>query len=114
MPKKCFLSAAMLGLVLLTCGCGQMSPTFSTLPATEEDWYTEYIALILSVRVIDDVTEKHVSSSTPLKKLHSEGAPVKRSRHYLPPSEENEAEEKDDVKEYKKPDTNKYSANRRF
>ena len=37
MPKKCFLSAAMLGLVLLTCGCGQMSPTFSTLPATEEE-----------------------------------------------------------------------------
>ena len=25
------------------------------LPATEEDWYTEYIALILSVRVVDDV-----------------------------------------------------------
>ena len=66
------------------------------------------------MRVIDDVTEKHVSTSTPLKKLHSEGAPVKRSRHYLPPSEEIEAEETDDVKEYKKPDTNKYSANRRF
>ena len=25
------------------------------LPATEEDWYTEYIALILSVRAVDDV-----------------------------------------------------------
>ena len=67
------------------------------------------------VSVIDDVSEKHASTSTPLKKLHSEGAPVKRSRHYLPPAEDDGAEaEKDDVKEYKKSDTNKYSANRRF
>ena len=52
------------------------------------------------VRVIDDVTEKHVSSSTPLKKLHSEGSPVVRRRPVISGSE---ADSDDDVKEYVKP-----------
>ena len=69
------------------------------------------------VHVIDDVSEDHAStSSIPLKKIHSEGTPIIRSRHYLPPAEEEAVEEADDddVKEYVKPDTNKYSGNRRF
>lgn len=70
------------------------------------------------VHVIDDVSEDHASTTAvPLKKIHSEGAPV-RSRHYLPPMEETEETvdeaADDDVKEYVKPDTNKYSGNRRF
>ena len=60
-------------------------------------------------------------SSYPLKKIHSEGSKV-RTRHYLPAQEEepqaaaDEADVSgdDDVKEYKKSDGNKYSANRRF
>ncbi len=74
------------------------------------------------VSVIDDVREDHAkTTSYPLKKLHSEGAKVSRPRHYLPAQEEEVIEESEayaeddaDVKEYKKPDTNKYSANRRF
>lgn len=70
------------------------------------------------VHVIDDVSEDHASTTAvPLKKIHSEGTPV-RSRHYLPPMEEAETADEeasdDDVKEYVKPDTNKYSGNRRF
>ncbi len=64
------------------------------------------------VRVAANVSEDHAGSSAPLKKLHSEGAPVARPRHYIPSQPEPEPE--DDVKEYKKQDTNKYSANRRF
>lgn len=67
------------------------------------------------VHVINDVSEDHAgTSSLPLKKIHSEGTPVVRSRHYLPPQDDLENEEDSDVKEYVKPDTNKYSANRRF
>ncbi len=71
------------------------------------------------VHVIDDVSEDHAgTTSVPLKKIHSEGSQIIRSRHYLPPIEETEEdiddESDDDVKEYVKPDTNKYSGNRRF
>lgn len=68
------------------------------------------------VHVIRDVSENHAgTSSQPLKKLHSEGTRVVRPRHYLPPREELQSSaHEDDVKEYKKTDTNKYSANRRF
>ena len=81
------------------------------------------------VHVINNVSEDHVStSSIPLKKIHSEGSPVMRSRHYLPPIEEDNEDDPDvyndkyiadddtddDVKNYKKSDNNKYSANRRF
>ena len=75
------------------------------------------------VSIIDDVREDHVkTTSYPLKKIHSEGTKIERPRHYL--SEKDETfeedfseeltEDYDDVKEYKKPETNKYSGNRRF
>ncbi len=68
------------------------------------------------VPVIGDVRETHAGTSQPLKKLHSEGSRVARPRHYLPKQERElpQEQEDDDMKEYKKPDTNKYSANRRF
>ena len=75
------------------------------------------------VSIIDDVREDHVkTTSYPLKKIHSEETKSERPRHYL--SEKDETfeedfseeltEDYDDVKEYKKPETNKYSGNRRF
>lgn len=64
------------------------------------------------VRVIDNVSENHAGSSVPLKKINPESTRVIRPRHYIPQPEQ--IEEEDDVKEYKRPDTNKYSANRRF
>ena len=75
------------------------------------------------VSIIDDVREDHVkTTSYPLKKIHSERTKIERPRHYL--SEKDETfeedfseeltEDYDDVKEYKKPETNKYSGNRRF
>lgn len=68
------------------------------------------------VHVINDVREDHSgTTSYPLKKLHSEGARIVRTRHYIEPQPEaDEAGDDSDVKEYKKPDTNKYSGNRRF
>ena len=67
------------------------------------------------VHVIHDVSEDHSSTTAyPLKKLHSEGAKISRPRHYIEPQPEIEAEDDSDMKEYKKPDTNKYSGNRRF
>lgn len=65
---------------------------------------------------IDDVREEHATTTAyPLKKLHAEGSRVARSRHYLPAQEEpEELLDEEGVREYKKPDTNKYSANRRF
>lgn len=64
------------------------------------------------VHVIDDVRENHSVDEVPLKKIHSEGSKINRTRHYIEPSEPQGAD--DDVKEYKRPTGNKYSANRRF
>lgn len=66
------------------------------------------------VHVIKDVREDHTeASSQPLKKIHTEGTRVIKPRHYV--QEEAPAQHYgEEVKEYKKPDTNKYSGNRRF
>lgn len=61
------------------------------------------------VPVIKNVSEKHSYADAPLKKIHSESPVTQRRRHHYV-----EVEEADDVKEYKKSDGNKYSANRRF
>ena len=70
------------------------------------------------VNVIGNVREDHVkTTSYPLKKLHSEGSKVERPRHYIIDAEEEFSEQPEpaeEVKEYKRPDTNKYSGNRRF
>ncbi len=72
------------------------------------------------VNVADNVTEKHSSSEdAPLKKIHSEGARINRSRHYIeaPEVSEPKADERPVRSENKKPERqepNKYSANRRF
>ena len=58
------------------------------------------------VPVIKDVSEKHSSDDVPLKKIHSDSsAKMTRTRHYIPEQQE---------KEPKKPDGNRYSANRKF
>lgn len=62
------------------------------------------------VHIIDNVSENHSYTDTPLKKIHSENAnSVRRTRHYIPVQDDD-----DDVKEYKKSDGNKYTANRKF
>lgn len=71
------------------------------------------------IGVIDNVREEHATTTAyPLKKLHTEGSRMAHSRHYLPeqnlPEQPEEALDEEGVREYKKPDTNKYSANRRF
>ena len=72
------------------------------------------------VNVADNVTEKHSSSEdAPLKKIHSEGARINRSRHYIeaPEASEPKADERPLRSENRKPERqepNKYSANRRF
>ena len=58
------------------------------------------------VPVINNVSEKHSSDDVPLKKIHSDSTVnMARNRHYIPSQEE---------KEPKKPDGNRYSANRKF
>ena len=76
------------------------------------------------VEVISDVRENHAGTEdSPLKKLHSEGTRINRSRHYIetpeaePVSAEEEIFGKEEAPEPKKPeknDNNRYSANRRF
>lgn len=67
------------------------------------------------VHVIKDVSESHTeASSEPLKKIHTEGTRVVRPRHYVRDDIPVDSDDDEDVKEYKKPDTNKYSGNRRF
>lgn len=61
------------------------------------------------VHIIDNVSENHSYTDTPLKKIHSENS-VRRTRHYIPVQDDKD----DDVKEYKRSDGNKYSANRKF
>lgn len=64
------------------------------------------------VPIIHDVSENHAGSSVPLKKIHAESTRVIRPRHYI--SQPEQIDDEEDVKEYKRSDTNKYSANRRF
>ena len=71
------------------------------------------------VHVIDDISEGHAVDDAPLKKIHSEGSRIiNRTSHYFQTPEETPAEEsaaeEEDVKEYKRPDNNRYSGNRRF
>lgn len=57
--------------------------------------------------VSGNIRKSHSSDSAPLKKLHTEGTRINRSRHYIPapePEEEVTAEKED----------GKYSANRKF
>lgn len=76
------------------------------------------------VEVNTDVRENHAGTEeAPLKKLHSEGTKINRSRHYIEVEEPVSAEEaifgkleeeKSEPKKSEKNDTNRYSANRRF
>ena len=76
------------------------------------------------VEVISDVRENHAGTEdSPLKKLHSEGTRINRSRHYIetPEAEPVSAEEAifgneeaPEPKKTEKNDNNRYSANRRF
>lgn len=62
------------------------------------------------VSIINDVSEQHVSTQAPLKKIHSEVKPkvtIERSRHYIPI-------ESDSHEEVKKATGNRYSSNRKF
>ncbi len=72
------------------------------------------------VHVIDDISEEHAVDDAPLKKLHSEGSRIiNRTRHYIQAPEEAQTEttettDDDDVKEYKRSDSSRYSGDRRF
>lgn len=62
------------------------------------------------VSIINDVSEQHVSTQAPLRKIHSEVKPkatIERSRHYIPI-------ESDSHEEVKKSTGNRYSSNRKF
>ena len=61
------------------------------------------------VPVINNVSESHTSTDTPLKKINKEQSVVTRTRHYIPEQEDLSA-----TKVIKKPAGNKYSANRKF
>ncbi len=62
------------------------------------------------VKVIQPVSSEHYSTDEPLKKLHSEGSPVRRGRaHYIPSIP---VEDEEDISE--KPQTDRYSSNRKF
>lgn len=61
------------------------------------------------------VRENHSGIEAPLKKLHADRSREARSRHYIEPVPEQTVEKvEDDVKEYKRQDGNRFSANRRF
>lgn len=76
------------------------------------------------VEVMSDVRENHAGTeNSPLKKIHSEGTKINRSRHYIETADsdsvptEEEIYDKEENLESKKPeknDNNRYSANRRF
>ena len=62
------------------------------------------------MKVIQPVSSEHYSTDEPLKKLHSEGSPVRRGRaHYIPSIP---VEDEEDISE--KPQTDRYSSNRKF
>ena len=66
------------------------------------------------VSVIKDVSENHASTGVGLKKIHSETErnSVRRTRHYIP--NQNEEDNEPQKNERHRPDSNRYSANRRF
>lgn len=75
------------------------------------------------VEVAGNVRENHAVSDMPLKKLHSEGTRINRSRHYIdaPSSSESYPTQYADAHDSQsrpvrseRPETNRYSANRRF
>lgn len=77
------------------------------------------------VEVMSDVRENHsVSDDAPLKKIHSEGSKINRSRHYIDDTSTEEGYKSDNKEkindsennksEKEKSETNRYSANRRF
>lgn len=65
------------------------------------------------VPIIDNISESHSYTDTPLKKIHSDNSGVSRNRHYIP-SQEQENNDLGSTRVIKKPDGNKYSANRKF
>ena len=68
------------------------------------------------LHVSEDVRENHsAATDTPLKKLHSEGSRINRSRHYVAQEPEIITEDaEEDVKEYKRSEAKRYSGNRKF
>lgn len=70
------------------------------------------------VKVADNVTERHSEAdNSPLKKIHSEGSRINRSRHYIDtPSSSQQAQRpvRTENRRAEKNETNRYSANRRF
>ena len=65
------------------------------------------------VPVIDNVSESHVNTDTPLKKIRTDSSVVSRTRHYIPEPQDIQ-EDLGTTRVIKKPDGNKYSANRKF
>ena len=71
------------------------------------------------VEVMGEVRENHsAADDSPLKKIHSEGTRINRSRHYIDvPEEAQQAHVQDDYSENiktEKTEPNRFSANRRF
>ncbi len=71
------------------------------------------------VEVMGEVRENHsAADDSPLKKIHSEGTRINRSRHYIDvPEEAQQAPVQDDYSENiktEKTEPNRFSANRRF
>ena len=71
------------------------------------------------VEVMGEVRENHsAADDSPLKKIHSEGTRINRSRHYIDvPEETQQAHVQDDYAENiktEKTEPNRFSANRRF
>ncbi len=71
------------------------------------------------VEVMGEVRENHsAADDSPLKKIHSEGTRINRSRHYIDvPEEAQQAPVQDDYSENiktEKAEPNRFSANRRF
>lgn len=66
------------------------------------------------VSVIKNVSENHASTGAGLKKIHSETErnSVRRTRHYIP--NQNDEDNEPQKNERHRPDSNRYSANRRF
>ncbi len=64
------------------------------------------------VPVKGDISENHVSTDVPLKKIHSENvhSTVRRNHHYI----SSEAESESRNVQPKRPDGNRYSSNRKF
>ena len=100
---------------------GYQSYSLSYTRDAGDNGHADFDDLILPVLPYtwdDDISEGHAVDDAPLKKIHSEGSRIiNRTSHYFQAPEETPAEEngaEDDVKEYKRPDSNRFSGNRRF